>query len=258
MHRFFLPPERWSEPFQLGGAEALHLAKVLRLKVGARVELLDGQGRLGSFAVAAIEKGLVRLQPEKMWRFARREARYTLAMGYNKGLRRSWLLEKSVEMEADALWFWQAERTQGRMPEFTADHQEEEKWKGPFIAGAKQCGNPWLPELQTKPGGVKDLAAARQGFTEAYVLWEEAPTSDLLTEKHLANQNAIFVLGPEGGINKTEMGTLRKADFMPLSLGPTVLRWETAALLIMNLCWWKRLELTNPPPTVLFEAGALP
>ena len=238
MHTFFLPAEEWHEPYQVSGAEARHLVTVLRLQTGEPVRLLDGEGREGIFTVTGIGKRQVTLAPQTMTTHERPFGRITLAVGYGRGIRRGWLLEKAVELEAAGVWFWQADRSQGKVPE-----ESKETWFAQMTAGAKQCNNPWLPELATFPGGVDDLVRAGNGFDKKFVLWEGDTKGAALTMDDLAPaSNALFVLGPEGGFTDREITRLAASAFTPVSLGNRVLRWETAAMLCLGLAWWARQQ----------------
>ncbi len=218
------------------GQEARHLVAVLRIRTGERIRLLDGCGREGLFTVTATAKHTVDLEPESITLHEKPASRATLALGYGKGLRRGWLLEKAVELEAGGLWFWQAARSQGKVP-----LEGKESWLAQMTAGAKQSNNPWLPELRTLPHGVPDLIEARAAFAKSYILWEGDTGGALLQSGDLAaSGDTLFVLGPEGGFTDQEVHALRDAGFDPLSLGRRVLRWETAALLCLGLAWWSR------------------
>ncbi len=236
MHTFFLPPEKWTQPYQVSGQEARHLVTVLRLKPGERIRLLDGAGREGLFTVTAVAKQTVQLAPEEIIQHEKPSSRATLALGYGKGLRRSWLLEKAVELEAGGLWFWQAARSQGTVPV-----EGKESWLAQMTAGAKQSNNPWLPELRTLPRGVPELIEARSNFAKRFILWEGDTRGALLQTEYLApDGDTLFVLGPEGGFTEQEVAALQNAGFTAVSLGRRVLRWETAALLCLGLTWWSR------------------
>ncbi|SBV94395.1 Ribosomal RNA small subunit methyltransferase E [uncultured delta proteobacterium] len=242
MHTFFLPAEAWQEPYQVTGAEARHLVTVLRVKQGETVRLLDGEGREGTFAVADIGKRHVSLTPRNIMMHDRPIGRVTLAIGYGRGLRRGWLLEKAVELEAAGVWFWQADRSQGKVPE-----ESKETWFSQMTAGAKQSNNPWLPALTTLPDGVDGLIKARSGFDKSFVLWEGDTKGAVLSMSDLAPAaNALYVLGPEGGFSEREITRLTGAGFTPVSLGNRVLRWETAAMLCLGLAWWARQQETTP------------
>ncbi len=244
MRTFFLAPDLWREPYCLQGSEAQHLTKVLRLAAGAEIRLLDGRGREGVFAITSADKRTVSLSPKHIQVHERPVARCTLALGYMRDIRRSWLLEKAVELEAGGLWFWQAERSQAKVPD-----AGKEPWQAQMEAGAKQSNNPWLPELRTLPGGVTELAQSRSAFQHAYLLWEGDTKGRVLSLEDISRQgDSLFVLGPEGGFSDKEVALLRKSDMEPVSLGPRVLRWETAALLCLGLCWWARASARPIPP----------
>lgn len=241
MHTFFLPADRWQAPWQMTGPEARHMVAVLRIKAGEAVRLLDGEGREGVFTVTEAGKRHVSLSPKNLILHDRPSGRATLALGYGRGLRRSWLLEKAVELEAAGIWFWQADRSQGTVPE-----ENKETWLASMTAGAKQSNNPWLPELRTLPDGVEALIAARKGFDKTFVLWEGDTKGAVLSMSDLAPANALFVLGPEGGFSDREISRLTNGGFTPVSLGSRVLRWETAAMLCLGLAWWARQQETTP------------
>ena len=238
MHTFFLPAHAWHEPYQVTGQEARHLVSVLRIKRGEVVRLLDGEGREGLFTVSEIEKRHVSLMPQCFTSHERPTGGITLALGYARGLRRGWLLEKAVELEAKGVWFWQAERSQGKVPE-----ESKETWFSQMTAGAKQSNNPWLPELATLPGGVDELIKKRDDFDKCFILWEGETQNAVLSMQNLIPlENLLFVLGPEGGFSEREITRLMKAEFIPISLGNRILRWETAAMLCLGLSWWARQQ----------------
>ena len=238
MHTFFLPAEAWHKPYQVTGQEARHLVSVLRIKIGETVRLLDGEGREGLFTVSEIGKRHVSLVPQDILLHDRPKGGVTLAIGYGRGLRRGWLLEKAVELEAEAIWFWQADRSQGKVPD-----ESKETWLSQMAAGAKQSLNPWLPTLETLPGGVDELIKKRRDFDKGVVLWEGDTRGIVLSMNNLAPlERILFVLGPEGGFSEREITRLIKADFTPVSLGNRILRWETAAMLCLGLTWWARQQ----------------
>jgi len=230
---FFLPPGDWVEPYVLAGEEARHLIGVLRARPGDTVRLFDGAGREGVFRIESIARREATLSPIEITQGERPDG-VTLAVGWNKAARRTWLLEKAVELEARGLVFWQAARSQGAVPQAA-----KETWQGPMIAAAKQCGNPWLPELSTLPGGIDELVALGRTFPRRYLLWA-GPEAGLFDPAEAARGDSLLVLGPEGGFTPEEGRTFSDAGFVPVSLGRRVLRLETAAVLALGLAFWAR------------------
>ena len=247
MHTFFLPAENWREPYFLEGQEAKHLIKVLRIKNGESIRLLDGAGRSGNFTVSGLEKNRVQLVPLSILEHPLPTSRCFLAAAYTKATRRSWILEKAVELEAGGIWFWQAERSQAKTPE-----DGKENWHEQLVAGAKQCLNPWLPELRTFPDGAGSLAREVAKFSRAFLLWEDEATDNMLSFSDISpvpagnsspgpyGGDTLFIMGPEGGLGPDEASLFQRSGCKSVSLGQRVLRWETAALLCLGLGFWAR------------------
>ena len=233
---FYLPPASWREPYLLTGTEAHHATRALRLRAGDEIRLLDGEGGEGTFRIAEVTRQGLRLEEVRIWRHPCPVSRPILAAGWTKAARRGWILEKAVEFEAAGIWLWQAERSQFPVP---ADIKDG--WHGQLIAGAKQCRNPWLPELRTMPGGVTELIAAASGCDQRFALLESDHRPSLALTPDLLGTagTTIYVVGPEGGFTPREVHSLHEAGFTGVSLGERVLRWETAALLCLGLHWWK-------------------
>lgn len=243
VNSFYCPPERWHAPFVLDGGETQHLIKVLRTPLGATVRLFDGQGREGLFRLVSTDRKGAYLEPEHETVHERPQNRLVLALGWNKAGRRDWLLEKAVELEVAGLWFWQAGRSQGQIPE-----QPKDSWLPKLVAAAKQCANPWLPELATF-GSLKSLVEASQCYPRRFLLWEASGGQLIDPIRDLSGQgDVLMVLGPEGGMEGAEAEALFSAGFTARSLGSRVLRWETAALLGMGLAFWAKQKLPNERP----------
>lgn len=239
MHSFFLPPQAWTQNPLLEGSEAHHLLRVLRLKQGEEVTLLDGQGREAVCRIGKMSRQTVELTILSERRHPKPRSRVILAAGWGKAARRGWILEKAVELEASALWFWQADRSQFPVPD-----DIRANWEGQLIAGAKQCRNPWLPALRTLPGGVDELILASENYAhkQAFVESDYAHQA-FLDDKALGLPgDTVCVVGPEGGFSPREVHALESAGFVTLSMGKRILRWETAAVMALGLHWWKRQE----------------
>uniref|UniRef100_A0A7C4AGD7 Ribosomal RNA small subunit methyltransferase E n=1 Tax=Fundidesulfovibrio putealis TaxID=270496 RepID=A0A7C4AGD7_9BACT len=230
---FYIAPEHWREPFTLDAEESRHASKVLRLSAGAVVRCFDGQGREGTFRVESV-KGAVALTSLELTQSPHPASRTWLALGWNKSARRGWLLEKAVELGAAGILFWDARRSQGDMP-----GEPKPAWLAQMVAGAKQSHNPFLPRIEMVPGGAQGLARRCAAMSGRWLLWESPELKRGLTLKELsAPGEHVFVLGPEGGLTGQEAGLFQDQGFVPASLGPRPLRWETAALLCLGLALW--------------------
>jgi len=232
LNSFFLAPALWREPFCLEGDEARHLARVLRARPGDTVRLFDGAGRWGLFRITAIGKKEIGLEKLEEHFVPAPESSLTLAVGWSKSLRRGFLLEKAVELGAGAVWFWQAARSQGEAPE-----EGKEGWERQLAAAAKQCGAVRLPEIRTF-AGPEQLIKESAGFASRVLCWERESAAVLSPEALIRPGRNIAVLGPEGGLDDGEADLFTTAGFAPASLGPSILRFETAAFFVLSLRLW--------------------
>ena len=234
---FYIPPTQWdTHHIPVHGQEFTHLRKVLRLGVNDRVQVTDGRGNLAHGCITSLQGKKAWIAIEQNHVLPRTDSQVIIAPGWAKSLRRGWLLEKAAELEARGLYFWQADHSQGQMPEAVKPN-----WHSQLVAGAKQSGNPWLPELEIFPGGLSALLEATRDIPRRVFLWEKAEATAMFTPSAPQPQETtLAILGPEGGFSDPERAVLHAHGIQAVSLGQRVLRWETAALLCLGLCWWHK------------------
>jgi len=230
---FFLPPEAWparsGDTVRLDGGEAHHIHTVLRSRVGDEVRLFDGDGHEGAFRILSLRKNRAELEALSLAEHPAPTSGVTLAIGWGKSKRRPYLFEKAVELKALGLAFWTASRSQGEPPD-----EAKESWRDKCVQAAKQCGNPFLPRLALLPG-IPELLAFAAGFDRCYLAWEAEEATAPLTPGHLAGCRSLVVIGPEGGLELDEARALIDGGFAPVTLGNSILRWETAATYCLSL-----------------------
>ncbi len=235
---FYLPPAQWpsrsGDKVLLDGAEAKHMVKVLRTRLGETVRLFDGAGHEGDFILLEATKSKAVLETVEVVSYDQRQSGLWLALGWNKSSRRGFLLEKAVELQAAGIIFWQAEFSQGKLPAET-----KESWEDKCVQAAKQCGNPWLPELGVVPGGVNGVVDYGKGFDRIILAWENQ-TGALLSPQDFETGKNLVVIGPEGGFAWHEAQYFMEHGFEAMSLGNSILRWETAAMYCLSLSFYAR------------------
>jgi len=242
INSFYLSADMWpsfvGDIVVLTGTEARHMVTVLRTEKEQTVRLFDGQGRDGLFRVQNKDRNRALLEAIQLNRFPEPLCGITLAIGWGKSKRRNYLFEKTVELKGLGVVFWQANRSQGCVP---ADPKET--WEEKCIQAAKQCGNPYLPVLHTLPGGVADLVLFAQDFDRCYLAWESDEATIPFSPSLLSCGRTLVVIGPEGGFEQSEAEKLIKADFLPVTLGDSILRWETAATYCLSLGFYAGQEI---------------
>ena len=231
---FYLAPECWGDTANLEGQEARHLGQVLRAEPGTEVGLLDGRGRSGIFVVRKVGKKNVQLERVSEPLTPAPLSQAVVALAYSKAVRRGFFMEKAVELGAHGVWLWQGDHSQGKL-----SATAEEACLGQMIAGAKQSGNPWLPEVRALSGGVDQLIHLSHAADHRILPWELQDGVHMLTPE-MAGQPGltVYVVGPEGGFSQRELAALNNAKFTPVSLGARVLRCGTAATLCLGIHWW--------------------
>lgn len=213
------------------------MVTVLRTPPGSEIRLIDGTGRSGRFVLEKGSKNEAVIREIETTVHDRPSGGVVLALGWNKSKRRDWVLEKAVELGALGIVFWRAARSQGKPPAAPKD-----SWKDKMIQSAKQCGNVFLPSLDVVEG-IDGVAALSASFDSRIMAWEKAESENLLGPDRLTGRTLV-VFGPEGGFDDREAEKLLKNGFDAVSLGNSILRWETAAIHTLSLALYSRERRT--------------
>ncbi|MFJ5380271.1 16S rRNA (uracil(1498)-N(3))-methyltransferase [Cupriavidus sp. CER94] len=207
--------------------------QVLRLAPGDAVTLFNGQG--GSHAATLAEIGKRHATAQiGAHDAADAEAPFavTLAQGLAGGDKMDWLIEKAVELGVAAIQPLQAARSVVRLSGDRA-LKRQAHWQALVQAACEQCGRNRLPHLAPVTTFEAWLAAAPA--TGARLLLSPRATGSLpeLAQAHRdawRAEGVTLLIGPEGGLSPDEEDAARRAGFIGVSLGPRILRTETAGL----------------------------
>jgi len=213
--------------------ESHHLFTVLRGGRDSGFELVDGRGHRMTCRAAERDGNRARLEiltvetdDEEF-----REPRLVIACAVVKGRRFEWALEKAVELGAHE--FLPLETDHGVID---PRQGKQERWRSLMTAALKQSGRSWLPVL-AEPMSVSEVLALRPddpvlfGATPYDAAGTALTRTGLLNETHGNPPTTLTMLiGPEGGWSPAELSLLSGSRARPVSLGPHVLRTETAAL----------------------------
>ena len=231
--RFFLARlPAAGETASLPPAEAHHALHVLRLKSGAPVELFDGQGGSAEAAIASVSHGAVTVTVLRALPPRRRQGPLIhLGFAQPKGKRLDWLLEKATELGAASLTPVRFERSVAGAEGLAAAARE--RWLGHCIAAAKQCGLDYLPRLEPPAGLEEFLEASRATLPLLGDLGADAILLKDAASRRAADQDVRILVGPEGGLTPEERSLSLSAGFLPVRLGTTTLRIETAAVALL-------------------------
>jgi len=236
MHRFFAPPDRCSASvFTLCESEARHASLVLRLEPGDRVEILDGQGTL--IEAEILSSGRKSLEVRVIQRLVqpRSVPGVVLLQSLLKGKALDTILEKSVELGVEQLVLLDTERCVARVPASEAARKRT-VWTQTLIEAAKQSRNAWLPEL-LGPMSLADALAQQTATDKTWLgvasLESGVPSLGRVLQSHSGSTTCgrlAIAIGPEGDFSSRELDEFRTFRAEAVSLGPLILRAETAAI----------------------------
>jgi 16S rRNA (uracil1498-N3)-methyltransferase len=207
--------------------QAHHLVNVLRLTVGERVELFDGNGTLSQAVITDITRKAVTLQVEKIHsESARTSGRIVIAASIAKGQRFDWLLTKCTELGVDHIAAVIFERTV-KLAKGTSTSERYDKLA---IAAAKQCGRIFLPKITGPADLQQTLALLKNDYPHARLIFGALnPQAESVVELARDGKDIIAFVGPEGGLTNSEQEQLKATGASEVQLTDTTLRIETAA-----------------------------
>lgn len=248
LRRFYLPPEHCQgERLILGEREAHHARHVLRLRPGDRVLVLDGAGKEFACEVQESEREDVHLRVMEKRSFPPPPCRVTLVQAVPKGKLIEAIIEKATELGAWRIVPLLSERVVVRIEAAEAAHKAA-KWQLAAIEAIKQCGSPWLPQIQA-PLTPEQFLAQRQNCELSLVASLQPGSRHpreyfrAFQQTHARPPQTVSVwIGPEGDFTPAELQAIQAAGAAPITLGPRVLRAETAAIYCLSVLNYELLS----------------
>jgi len=220
------------EEISLDKFQSHYLKHVLRLKSGAAVVLFNGYDGRDYYSTIDVDGKLAKVSIEKS---ASTETESTLRSEIIQGLSRAdhndWMIQKTTELGVNRINLFNAERTQGHLK----PAQLEKKlahWRAIAISACEQCGRVIVPEINFYSSLDQAMDAC---YSDGRGLLDiDGPKLNHLLQSKSPNGIAIL-LGPEGGLSEAEIDIARKFGFDAVSVGPRVLRTETAAVVGLSI-----------------------
>jgi 16S rRNA (uracil1498-N3)-methyltransferase len=280
-YRFYIAPEDWnpSAPV-LRGAEAHHARDVLRMKRSDKAVLFNGHGREITAEVIDVAHDQIRLRKLYEAETPRLRCRITVGQAIPKGKNMDLIVQKAVEIGAAEIAPLISERTIVDLDPREAERKKA-KWQQVAIEAAKQCGQNWLPQIDVprklkeffasvEAGSPRDESARLADASPA-----DAPVSQptrLPLQKSVSNfdlrlvgslqpdaqhlkkiladyqsahrqrpSSVLMLIGPEGDFTPAELSLAKSQCCLPITLGPIILRVETAAIYCLSVLSYELL-----------------
>lgn len=232
MHRFFVAPglvQQLDAVISLPKELAHQVRDVLHLQVGEQIVLLDNSGDEIPATVASVSKSAVDVRLlERRAGKSESNVRIILCQGLLKSARFEWILEKGTELGVSTFAPILCRRSMAGLED--AGTSKIQRWQRIITEAAEQSGRARLPELlPIRP--LKDALSNIPPGALALMPWEEERAvllRDVL--KSSSSLTVVLFIGPEGGLTADEVKLARQHGVQIVSLGPRILRAETAAL----------------------------
>jgi 16S rRNA (uracil1498-N3)-methyltransferase len=247
MHRFYVSPENWNpDALSLSGGETHHARDVLRMKRGDRAVLFNGRGREITAEIVDLAGDEVRLRRLQETETPPLRCRITLGQAIPKGKNMDLIVQKAVEIGAAEIAPLISERTIVDLGPKEAE-QKKTKWQQTAIEAAKQCGQNWLPQMYA-PRKLKDFFSHAGNFDLRLIgsLQPDAVhlkkiLADYTDQQRDRPKNVLMLVGPEGDFTPAELALAKSHGCLPITLGPIILRVETAAIYCLSILSYELL-----------------
>ncbi len=242
MRRFFVDGDL-TGTVSITGPDARHIGRVLRFGPGAEIAVAGKDGRIGRAVITAVEAATVQAEVRELLAADREPpVAVTLAQGLPKGDKLEYIIQKAVELGAAAVVPLACENCTVRYDEAKRGSRQA-RWQKIAAEAAKQCGRGVVPVVAPVASLSTALAGAGEE-TAVIMLYEGAggePLRDILAG--CEETSYLLLIGPEGGFSPAEAELCRASGARVATLGPRILRTETAALAALAIVLYEKGDL---------------
>lgn len=239
LQRYFLhTPFDDAGTAEISGDDGKHIVRVMRMAVGDQLIAVSADDAYVSTIMEIIADGVIVQRGEGPLKSGEMPVQVTLACGLPKGDKLDWITQKGTELGMVGLIPFEAERSIVKWDDKKGGKKVERLRKIAKEA-AEQCHRTLIPEVAT-PYTFKQLIDAAKAYDVLLFADEEdaksgKPHKIIDRLKNVSHkQTVLVVFGPEGGLSRSEAEALHSAGFLPMALGPRILRTETAPLYLLS------------------------
>lgn len=242
MRRFFLPAHLCrEETLQLSDPDAKHAGAVLRLREGDSISVLDGQGRELLCRVQKMDKQSAQARVLARKDLPKLPYQLSLIQAVTKGKSMDLIIQKAAELGCLTIIPVFSERSVVRCDKAAAEGKRK-KWETIAIESMKQCGQGWLPKI-LPPLPLRALLSGNALPAGQLSLLASLQPGAVHPRRHLENYrnkhgrlpcSVTVWIGPEGDFTPAEVNDIQAAGALPITLGPLILRSETAAICALS------------------------
>jgi 16S rRNA (uracil1498-N3)-methyltransferase len=255
--RFFIAPEQVVDRhITISGEDVRHIATVLRMRTGDELLLCDGKGTEYQATISQVTRSEITAEVKAQVKREISLPRITLGQALPKSDKMDWIVQKTTELGVATIVPLVTERTIVKIKD---EGKRITRWQKIAREAAMQSNRPDIPAiarvvsftdfLRTEPA----LECPDRGHSELPTLlllpWEEGT---VLIKEILRSipgiTNIVVLIGPEGGFSSAEAEQARGMGFHLVSLGPNILRTETAAIAVLSMVVYETSNNQVPKP----------
>ncbi|MEQ1580844.1 MAG: 16S rRNA (uracil(1498)-N(3))-methyltransferase [Steroidobacteraceae bacterium] len=229
---FITDPLTAGTEVRLSASAGSHVARVLRLKEGAPLIVFDGTGGEHRAEIIKVAGSTVHVALREFMPGATEPAlKLTLVQGVSRGERMDWTLQKATELGVSAIVPVLTARSVVRLDE-RQSLGKREHWQAVVASACEQCGRTRVPDIAS-PVRLRDYLATskKEGLRLALSPIAQGSLAGLAS----VPQKVEMLIGPEGGLDDNEHLLAEQAGYLPVRLGPRVLRTETASVVALSV-----------------------
>lgn len=219
----------FSERVELSAEESHHLVSVRRAREGERVILLDGRGGKADAVLERASAKRAELRVREVQNVPRPNVPVWLVQAVPLGKTMDGIVQKAAELGCERVIPLSSKRSEMKLDQDRAQ-KKLGKWQTVALEAIKQCGNPFMPEIDA-PVSVEQLMAMDNLPPLRLVCSLESGAKPLMKAvlEAAPTLGAVLAIGPEGDFSQQEYALFADNGFVPVTLGPLVLRSDTAA-----------------------------
>lgn len=225
----FIAYKNEGEKLFFGGDEAWHCAKVLRMKPGETIRVIDGAGNAWEAKLLQVHEKECTAQAEKTFPVQQRKAPLHIAIAPTKNMDRvEWFTEKATELGIARITFILSKNSERKMIRTDRIRKIAE-------SAVKQSMQSFIPDVTGPLEVSKFIEEMKHSPAKRFIAHCDEGIKNELKSVLAQGEDCIFLVGPEGDFTKEEIALALQSGFVPVSLGESRLRTETAGVYVAGV-----------------------
>ncbi|MDP4091863.1 MAG: 16S rRNA (uracil(1498)-N(3))-methyltransferase [Bacillota bacterium] len=244
MPRFFVNPGNiYTDKIIITGEDFNHIKNVLRLRKGEELVICDGAGKDFRTRLEYFDANSVVLCPIESWKTQTEPpVGITLFQGLPKSDKMDFIIQKSVELGVNRVVPVITERTVVKLGNKPDIDKKVSRWQKISLEAAKQCNRGIIPHID-EPVIFKEALLKAQENDLNIIPFEKENITPLRKSLIPDCRKISFFIGPEGGFSDKEIEDAVNKNVIPVTLGPRILRTETAGIVVLSILMYELGDL---------------